>query len=312
MMDKNAKIYVAGHRGMVGSAIVRELQKQGYTNIVTRTHKELDLCSQATVEEFFEQEKPEYVFFAAAKVGGVYANSIAHADFLYENVCMELNTMNSAWKNACKKFLFIASACIYPTTATQPISESSLLTGPFEPTDEGYGIAKTVGVKYAQFLKNERGANFISVIPTNLYGIGDNYHKEFSHVIPGMIRKFHEAKESNREFVECWGDGTPTRDFLYVDDLASLCVLMMQKYDGNEIINAGSGEDIPISKLAMTISDVVGYKGEIKWDTAKPNGLSNRRMDITKGRELGWIPETSLANGLQVTYRDFVFSKYRK
>ena len=240
MMEKNAKIYVAGHRGMVGSAIVRELQRQGYTNIITRTHKELDLTRQDAVEEFFAQEKPEYVFLAAAKVGGIVANQEALADFMYDNMTLEMNAIHSAWKNGCKKLEFLGSSCILPRMAPQPMQESCLLTSELEKTNEAYALAKISGLKYCEFLNRQYGTDYISVMPTNLYGPNDNYHPTHSHVVPALIRRFHEAKEQGLPSVTCWGDGSPLREFLYVDDLANLCVFLMNNYSGNETVNAGT------------------------------------------------------------------------
>ena len=240
MMEKSAKIYVAGHRGMVGSAIVRELQRNGYTNIVTRTHKELDLCRQQAVEEFFAAERPEYVFLAAAKVGGIVANSNALADFMYENMILEMNVIHAAWQNGCKKLLFLGSSCIYPRLAPQPMKEDCLLTSSLEPTNEAYALAKISGLKYCEYLNRQYGTDFISVMPTNLYGINDNYHPTHSHVLPALIRRFHEAKEAGLSTVTCWGDGSPLREFLYVDDLADLCLFLMNNYSGNETVNAGT------------------------------------------------------------------------
>ena len=248
-MEKNAKIYVAGHRGMVGSAIVRELQRQGYTNIVTRTHGELDLTRQAAVEEFFAQERPEYVFLAAAKVGGIVANDSAPADFMYDNMTLEMNVIHSAWRNGCKKLEFLGSSCIYPRKAPQPMKEDCLLTSALEKTNEAYALAKISGLKYCSYLRRQYGADFISVMPTNLYGPNDNYHPEHSHVLPALIRRFHEAKLGGAQSVTCWGDGSPLREFLYVDDLANLCVFLMNNYSGEETVNAGTGKELTIKEL---------------------------------------------------------------
>ena len=254
-MEKNSKIYVAGHRGMVGSAIVRELQRQGYTNIITRTHSQLDLCRQEDVERFFESEKPEYVFLAAAKVGGIIANHTALADFMYENMMLEMNVINAAWRNGCKKLEFLGSSCIYPRMAPQPMKEDCLLTSELEPTNEAYALAKISGLKYCEYLNRQYGTDFISLMPTNLYGPNDNYHPTHSHVLPALIRRFHEAKESNLKEVTCWGDGTPMREFLYVDDLADLCVFLMNNYSGNETVNAGTGKEVSIKEL----TDLLNY-----------------------------------------------------
>lgn len=310
-MDKNSKIYVAGHRGMVGSAIVRELKKQGYTNIITRTHKELDLTRQIDVEKFFEEEKPEYVFLAAAKVGGIVANHTALADFMYENMILEMNVIHSASKNGCKKLEFLGSACIYPKMAPQPINESSLLTGSLEPTNEAYSLAKISGLKYCEYLNKQYGTNYISVMPTNLYGPNDNYHPVHSHVMPALIRRFHEAKNNGLKSVTCWGDGSPTREFLYVDDLANLCVYLMNNYSGNETVNAGTGREITIKELAELIAKIVGYKGEIKWDITKPNGTPRRLMDVSKAKSLGWTYKIELEEGISLAYDDFLNNPMR-
>lgn len=265
---------------MVGSAIVRELQRQGYTNIITRTHKELDLTRQDAVEEFFAQEKPEYVFLAAAKVGGIVANQEALADFMYDNMTLEMNAIHSAWKNGCKKLEFLGSSCIYPRMAPQPMKENCLLTSELEKTNEAYALAKISGLKYCEFLNRQYGTDYISVMPTNLYGPNDNYHPTHSHVVPALIRRFHEAKEQNLPSVTCWGDGSPLREFLYVDDLANLCVFLMNNYSGNETVNAGTGKELTIKELTELVAKVVGYTGEIKWDTTKPNGTP-RKKDLS-------------------------------
>ena len=251
-MEKTSKIYVAGHRGMVGSAIIRELQRQGYTNIITRTHKELDLTRQDEVEKFFEQEKPEYVFLAAAKVGGIIANQSALADFMYENMILEMNVIHAAWKNGCKKLEFLGSSCIYPRMAPQPMPETCLLTSELEKTNEAYALAKISGLKYCEYLNKQYGTDYISVMPTNLYGPNDNYHPEHSHVLPALIRRFHEAKEEGKTEVTCWGDGSPMREFLYVDDLANLCVFLMNNYSGDETVNAGTGKELSIKDLTTS------------------------------------------------------------
>ena len=310
-MEKNAKIYVAGHRGMVGSAIVRELQRCGYTNIVTRTHKELDLCRQQEVENFFEQEKPEYVFLAAAKVGGIVANSNALADFMYENMILEMNVIHAAWQNGCKKLLFLGSSCIYPRLAPQPMKESCLLTSSLEETNEAYALAKISGLKYCEYLNRQYGTDFISVMPTNLYGPNDNYHPTHSHVLPALIRRFHEAKEEGRESVTCWGDGTPLREFLYVDDLADLCLFLMNNYSGNETVNAGTGKEITIKALTELVAKVVGYEGEILWDTSKPNGTPRKLLDVSKSAAMGWRYRTELEDGIKVAYEDFLNNPMR-
>ncbi len=259
MMEKNAKIYVAGHRGMVGSAIVRELEKQGYGNLLTCTHRELDLCSQRAVEDFFAAERPAYVFLAAAKVGGIMANNNALADFMYDNMMLEMNVIHSAWKHGCRKLEFLGSSCIYPRMAPQPIQENCLLTGELEKTNEAYALAKISGLKYCEFLNRQYGTDYISVMPTNLYGPNDNYHPTHSHVLPALIRRFHEAKEQGLPYVTCWGDGSALREFLYVDDLAELCVFLMNHYSGDETVNAGTGKEISVRELAGMVARVVGY-----------------------------------------------------
>ena len=310
-MQKDAKIYVAGHRGMVGSAIVRELQRQGYSNIVTRTHSELDLCRQADVEAFFEAEKPEYVFLAAAKVGGIVANQNALADFMYDNMILEMNVIHAAWKNGCKKLEFLGSSCIYPRMAPQPMVESCLLTSELEKTNEAYALAKISGLKYCEYLNRQYGTDFISVMPTNLYGPNDNYHPEHSHVLPALIRRFHEAKESGAESVTCWGDGSPLREFLYVDDLANLCVFLMNHYSGNETVNAGTGKELTIRELTEMVARVVGYTGAIEWDTSRPNGTPRKLLDVSKAARLGWTYKTELEDGIRLAYKDFLENPMR-
>lgn len=310
-MEKHSKIFVAGHRGMVGSAIVRELKRQGYDNIVMRTHQELDLSRQVDVEAFFGAERPEYVFLAAARVGGIGANQSAPADFLYDNMILEMNVIHSAWKNGCKKLEFLGSSCIYPRMAPQPIRESDLLTGALEQTNEGYALAKISGLKYCEYLNRQYGTDFISVMPTNLYGPGDNYHPEYSHVVPALIRRFHEAKLAGAENVICWGDGSPLRDFMYVDDLADLCVFLMDNYSGNETVNAGTGREVTIKQLTETVARVVGYKGAIRWDTSRPNGTPRKVMDMSKATAMGWHYKTELEEGLKMAYEDYLSEKAR-
>ncbi len=310
-MDKESKIYVAGHRGMVGSAIVRELKREGYKNILTRTHKELDLTRQCEVEDFFEREKPEYVFLAAAKVGGILANSEAPADFIYENMMLEMNVIHAAWKNGCKKLEFLGSSCIYPKFASQPMKESALLTGSLEKTNEAYALAKISGLKYCEFLNRQYGCDFISVMPTNLYGPNDNYHPTHSHVLPALIRRFHEAKVKGLTKVTCWGDGTPKREFLYVDDLANLALFLMNHYSGNETVNAGTGREITIRELAETVKSVVGFTGEIQWDNTKPNGTPRKLLDVSKVTSLGWHYRTELEEGIRLSYEDFLQNPMR-
>lgn len=311
MMKADSKIYVAGHHGMVGSAIVRELQRQGYNNIIIRTHSELDLLNQQAVNEFFTMECPEYVFLAAAKVGGIVANSQALADFLYENIMLEMNVIHAAWQNGCKKLEFLGSSCIYPRMAPQPMLESYLLTGELEKTNEAYALAKISGLKYCEFLNRQYGTDYISVMPTNLYGPNDNYHPEHSHVLPALIRRFHEAKEQGLEHVTCWGDGSPLREFLYVDDLANLCVFLMNNYSGNETINAGTGKELTIKSLTKLVAKVIGYEGEIEWDTTRPNGTPRKLLDISKTEKLGWKYTTELEAGIRSCYQDFLNNPMR-
>ena len=310
-MDKNAKIYVAGHRGMVGSAICRELRRQGYKNLITRTHKELDLTRQQMVEEFFAEEQPDYVFLAAAKVGGIQANAEALADFMYENMALEMNVIRSAWQSGAKKLLFLGSSCIYPRIAPQPMPESCLLTGALEQTNEAYALAKISGLKYCEYLARQYGAEFISVMPTNLYGPNDNYHPTHSHVLPAFIRRFHEAKEQGMPHVTCWGDGSPLREFLYVDDLADFCVFLMEHYSGTETVNAGTGKEISIRELAGLVAEVVGYKGDIRWDSSKPNGTPRKLLDVSKAEAMGWKYRTGLREGIEKTYQDFLTNPIR-
>lgn len=311
MMEKDAKIYVAGHCGMVGSAICRELGRQGYTNIITRTHAQLDLCRQDAVETFFAEEKPSYVFLAAAKVGGIQANSEAPADFMYQNMMLEMNVIHAAWQNGCRKLEFLGSSCIYPRLAPQPMKEDCLLTSSLEKTNEAYALAKIAGLKYCAYLNKQYAADYISVMPTNLYGPNDNYHPEHSHVLPALIRRFHEAKEAGAPSVTCWGDGSPLREFLYVDDLANLCVFLMNHYSGDETVNAGSGREISIRGLAELVARVVDYRGEILWDTTKPNGTPRKLLDVSKAAALGWQYTTELADGIRLAYEDFLNNPMR-
>lgn len=306
-MDKQAKIYIAGHKGMVGSALVRHLQSEGYTNIVTRELEELDLCRQEQVEDFFRAEKPDYVFLAAAKVGGIHANSTYPADFMYDNMMIEMNVIHSAFENGVKKLLFLGSSCIYPRLAPQPIREDSLLTSALEETNEAYALAKISGLKYCEYLNRQHGADYISVMPTNLYGPGDNYHPENSHVLPALIRRFHEAKEQNLPQVVIWGTGSPLREFLFVEDLADACVYLMDHYTGNETINIGTGKDLSIRDLAMLVKDVVGYEGELTFDTSKPDGTPRKLLEVSKLMGLGWGYQTELRDGIEKTYQgDFL------
>ena len=310
-MEKDSKIYVAGHRGMVGSAIVRELRRQGYQNIITRTHAELDLTRQTDVEAFFSQERPEYVFIAAAKVGGIVANDTAPADFMYENMMLEMNVIHSAWRNGCRKLEFLGSSCIYPRLAPQPMREDCLLTGPLEQTNEAYALAKIAGLKYCEYLNHQYGTDYISVMPTNLYGPNDNYHPEHSHVLPALIRRFHEAREQDLPYVTCWGDGSPLREFLYVDDLAELCVFLMNSYSGNETVNAGTGKEVTIRELTEIVARVVGYTGNIRWDTTRPNGTPRKLLDVSRAASLGWKYRTELEDGIRLAYDDFLHNPMR-
>jgi len=304
-VEKDAKIYVAGHRGMVGSAICRKLKDQGYTNILTRTSSELDLRNQAAVEDFFASEKPDYVFLAAAKVGGIQANNIYRADFLYDNLIIEANVIHSAYKNEVKKLLFLGSSCIYPKMATQPLVEDSLLTGLLEPTNEPYAIAKIAGIKLCESYRDQYNSNFISAMPTNLYGPNDNYDLQNSHVLPALIRKFHEAKESGAEKVEIWGTGSPLREFLHVDDLATACVFLMESYDGKQFVNVGTGEDISIKDLALMIKEIVGFEGELTFDSSKPDGTPRKLMDVSRIHSLGWKHKINLREGIQSVYNSY-------
>ncbi len=310
-MEKNGKIYVAGHRGMVGSAICRALGKNGYTNIVTKSHSELNLCRQDEVERFFAEEKPEYVFLAAARVGGIVANSEALADFMYDNMMMEMNVIHEAWKNGCRKLLFLGSSCIYPRMAPQPMKEDCLLTGELEKTNEAYALAKISGLKYCEFLNRQYGTDYISVMPTNLYGPNDNYHPTHSHVLPAMIRRFHEAKISGQKEIVCWGTGTPMREFLYVDDLADACVFLMNHYSGNETVNVGTGRELTIRELAELVAKVVGFTGEIRWDTSKPDGTPRKLLDVSRLEKLGYHYTTELEDGIRLAYRDFLENPMR-
>ncbi len=311
MMEKDAKIYVAGHKGMVGSAIVRELERQGYHNIVTRTHQEMDLTRQEAVELFFDMEMPEYVFHPAGKVGGIVANAESPADFMYENIMMEMNVIRTAWRSGVKKLEFLGSSCIYPRLAPQPMPESCLLTSELEKTNEAYALAKISGLKYCEYLNKQYGADFISVMPTNLYGMNDNYHPTHSHVLPALIRRFHEAKENESESVTCWGDGSPLREFLYVDDLANLCVFLMNHYSGYETVNAGTGKEVTIKELTEIVAKVVGFTGKIVWDKSKPNGTPRKLLDVSKATKLGWKYKTELEDGIKISYEDFLKNPMR-
>lgn len=304
-MDKNSKIYVAGHRGLVGSAIVRNLEKKGYKNIVTRTHDELDLKDSKKVEEFWENERPEYVYLAAAKVGGILANDQYPADFIYENMMIQNNVIKAAHDFGAKKLLFLGSTCIYPKNAPQPIKEEYLLSGYLEPTNEAYAIAKIAGLEMCKFFKRQYGDNFISCMPTNLYGPYDNFDLKSSHVLPALIRKFHEAKKENNPTVEIWGTGTPLREFLHVDDMADACVFLMENYDGEEHVNIGTGEEISIKQLAEIIKSIVDYKGELVFNTDKPDGTPRKLTDISKLNGLGWKHSINLREGIESSYKWF-------
>lgn len=301
-MDKNAKIYVAGHRGLVGSAIVRRLEQGGYTNIIGKTHSELDLTNQASVEAFFEEEKPEYVFLAAAKVGGIGANSTYPADFIMENELIQCNVIRSAFRNKVKKLMFLGSSCIYPRMCPQPIKEEYLLTSELETTNEAYALAKISGLKMCQFFNKQYGTNYISVMPTNLYGPNDNFDLESSHVLPALIRKFHEAKVHDKPYVELWGTGAPLREFLHVDDMADACVFLMETYNGNDFFNVGTGKELTILQLAEMIKKVVGFKGELKFDSTKPDGTPRKLLDVSRLEKAGWKAQIELEDGIRNTY----------
>lgn len=310
-MEKDAKIYVAGHRGMVGSAIVRALEKAGYKNIITRTSKELDLRRQNKVEEFFAAEKPDYVFLAAAKVGGIMANSEQPADFMYDNMILQMNVIHAAYINNVKKLMFLGSSCIYPRMAPQPMPESCLLTSSLEQTNEAYALAKISGLKYCEYLNRQYKTDYISVMPTNLYGPNDNYHPKHSHVLPALIRRFHEAKENNLPKVTIWGTGKPLREFLYVDDLADACIYLMNTYSGNETVNLGTGKELKIAELAELVKKVVGYTGAIDYDVSKPDGTPRKLLDVSKLEKLGWQYKIELEDGIRLAYEDFLHSTVR-
>lgn len=310
-MDTNSKIYVAGHTGMVGSALGRKLSFLGYTNLITRSSKELDLKNQQAVEDYFNKYRPEYVFLAAAKVGGIMANNSYPADFLYDNMMIEMNVINCAFRYKVKKLLFLGSSCIYPKMAEQPIKEESLLTGVLEKTNEAYAIAKIAGLRYCSYLRQQQGVDFISAMPTNLYGPYDNYHLQNSHVLPALIRKFHEAKISHSPEVIVWGSGKPKREFLHVDDLADACVFLMQNYSGEETLNVGTGTDLSISDLAHKVASIIGYEGEIVFDTDKPDGTPKKLLDVSKLHALGWTHSINLEEGIARTYDDFIEGRAR-
>ncbi|WNJ19429.1 GDP-L-fucose synthase [Pontibacter sp. G13] len=305
-MLKTSKIYVAGHRGMVGSAIVRQLKAQGYENIVVRRSSELDLRNQAAVAAFFEEEKPDYVVLAAAKVGGIVANNTYRAEFIHDNLAIELNVIHQSHLNGVKKLLFLGSSCIYPKFAPQPMEETHLLTGSLEPTNEPYAIAKIAGIKLCEAYRDQYGSNFISAMPTNLYGPNDNYDLKKSHVLPALIRKFHEAKINGTPSVEIWGDGSPMREFLHVDDLAEACVFLLDNYDGKDFVNVGTGVDVTIKELAETVKEVVGFEGELTFDTSKPNGTPRKLMKVDRLKDLGYEAKIGLRQGIEMVYQDFL------
>jgi len=305
-MEKNSRVYIAGHRGLVGSAIVRNLEAEGFTNIITRTHKELDLTNQADVRRFFEEEKPEYVFLAAAKVGGIHANNTYPADFIYDNLMIQNNVIKAAHDFGVTKLLFLGSTCIYPKMAPQPIREEYLLTGALEETNEAYAVAKIAGLEMCKFFKRQYGDNFISCMPTNLYGPNDNFDLKSSHVLPALIRKFHEAKVNGAETVEIWGTGTPLREFIYVDDMAAACVFLMENYDGEQHVNIGTGEEVSIRQLAETVREVVGFEGELVFNTDMPDGTPRKLTTVDKLHELGFMHKVSLNEGIRMAYGWFL------
>ncbi len=305
-MDKTSKIYIAGHRGMVGSAIFRKLEKEGYSNLLTRTSSELDLRDQKAVADFFLKEKPDYVFLAAAKVGGIIANNTFRADFLFENLSIQNNVIHQSYLNGVKKLMFLGSSCIYPKHAPQPLREEYLLTGLLETTNEPYAIAKIAGIKMCEAYRSQYGCNFISVMPTNLYGFGDNYHPQNSHVLPALIRKFHEAKLNSADHVTILGTGSPRREFLFSDDLANACYYLMQNYDEPGMINVGTGEDITIKELALLIQKIIGFKGDLVFDPSKPDGTPRKLLDVSKLHSMGWRHEVDLEQGIRMVYDDFI------
>ena len=310
-MEKHEKIYVAGHKGLVGSAILRLLKSRGYKNIIFRTHSELDLTNQAQVIELFKQEKPEYIFLAAAKVGGIHANSTYPADFIRSNLMVQANVIDAAYRYNAKKLLFLGSSCIYPRFAPQPMKEEHLLTGELEPTNEWYAIAKIAGIKMCQAYRRQYGFNAISIMPTNLYGPNDNFDLEDSHVLPAMIRKFHEAKKEGKEEVVLWGTGSPKREFLHVDDLAEASLFLMDNYNGEEILNVGMGKDISIKELGLIVKDITGFKGDIVFDSSKPDGTPRKLLDISRIKKLGWTAKIPLREGIESTYKWFLDNTYK-
>ncbi|MCW5552644.1 MAG: GDP-L-fucose synthase [Verrucomicrobiae bacterium] len=303
---QSARTYVAGHRGLVGSAIWRELQRQGYRQLIGRSHAELDLLDAVAVEQFFATERPEFVFVAAARVGGIQANDTRPAEFLYENLQIQNNLIHHAWRGGVKKLLFLGSSCIYPKHAPQPMNEDHLLTGPLEPTNQWYAVAKIAGIKMCQAYRRQRGCNFISAMPTNMYGPNDNFDLQSSHVLPALVRKFHEAKASNAATVTCWGTGTPKREFLYADDLARACVFLMQHYSAEQFINIGFGSDVTIQALANLVREIVGFQGEIVWDASMPDGTPRKLLDSSRLFALGWRPQVELEAGIRLAYEDFL------
>jgi len=309
-MNKGSKIYIAGHRGMVGSAIMRHLEMLGFNNIIVRRSSDLDLRDQSAVNSFFETEKPEFVFLAAAKVGGIIANNTYRAEFLYDNLIMEANVIEAAYRFSVNKLMFLGSSCIYPKMAPQPLKEESLLSGFLEQTNEPYAIAKIAGIKLCEAYRDQYGCNFISVMPTNLYGIGDNYHPDNSHVLPALIRRFHEAKEAKAKEVVLWGTGSPMREFLFADDLAEACVFLMQNYNEKQFINIGTGIDLTIKDLAHLVKEIIGFEGEIVLDTTKPDGTPRKLMDVSRLHDLGWKHKTELKDGIRLAYYDFLKSTY--
>jgi len=311
-MDKNSKIYIAGHNGMVGGAIKRQLQKEGYTNLFMRSFSELDLRNQESVNQFFEKEKPEYVFLAAAKVGGIIANNTYRADFIYDNLMIETNIIHASYANQVKKLLFLGSSCIYPKMAPQPLKEESLLSGYLEETNEPYAIAKITGIKLCEAYREQYGCNFISVMPTNLYGYGDNYHPTNSHVLPALIRRFHEAKEEGKSEVVIWGTGAPLREFMFADDLADACVFLMNHYNEKQFVNIGVGKDLSIKDVAYLVKDIIGFKGNISFDNTKPDGTPRKLMDVSKLHALGWKHKVELKEGIALAYQDFLNNVYGK
>jgi GDP-L-fucose synthase len=306
ILEKESKVYVAGHRGMVGSAIVRKLKMEGFSNLVLKTSSELDLRNQLQVSSFFKQEKPNYVFLAAAKVGGIIANNTYRADFLYENLAIQNNVIHDSYLNGVKKLMFLGSSCIYPKLAPQPMKEEYLLTGLLEPTNEPYAIAKIAGIKMCEAYRDQYGCNFISVMPTNLYGYNDNYHPENSHVLPALIRRLHEAKINNAAEVTIWGSGTPRREFLFADDLAEACFFLMKNYNEKELINIGTGQDLTISELAFIVKEVVGFTGDLVFDLNKPDGTPRKLLDVSKLHGLGWKHKICLEEGLKLAYADYL------